>query len=463
MDVERTYRRRKHCEDAFTDRAKLDKSTVLQKAQIQRATTQEHLDVKNRMRADKAKREQRWTKKTAGSPFGVDLWDEDSKLYNAHTMCNATKTSRQKATANAMMQDQSNRCTTAMNEIDTLGNLRKEKKQLQLDQRELKARLDLDKVEKRCAAAQLKVDILADEHQEMLAGKGHLDRAHSDFFTEPRLSAAERERLREKLYQWEPQELIFRGTSSWSSAGQLDPNQPTDTAGTNTTSGTSGGKSTTGTVSTLMTLVGLDFDKVSNSSDVQATVVTSIKEGFVANMPGYTAADLTVVLSKGSVVANVTITPKTGSDGTSLKTLMTHSKAATEASVLTKVKAIPSGTLSSILQSGKSTADLTATCTAPVEKKGTQMCGASGDQLPQDLKESEPPAEMPDFTDAGESVESPAERASTKDEEPAESELSVGNQSPLVKAESESRRDSELSVGNQPPLGKTETELSLWQ
>lgn len=423
MDVERTYRRRKHCDDAFRDRAKLDKSTLSQKVQIQKASVQEHLDVKNRMKTDKTQREQRWTKKTAGSPFGVDLWQEDSKLYSAHTMCNASKTSRQKTTANAMMQDQTNRCQAAMNEIDTLGNLRKEKKQLQLDQRELKARLDLDKVEKRCAAAQLKADTIAEEHQEMLAGKGHLDRAHSDFFTEPRLSAAERERLREKSYQWEPQEVVFRGTSSWSSAGQLATHQSADTTGTGTTSGTNGGKSTTGTVSTLMTLVGLDFDKVSNSPDVQAAVVTSIKEGFLSNMPGYTAADLTVVLSRGSVIANVTITPKTGSDGTSLKTLMTSSKAATEALVLTKVKAIPSSTLSSILESGKSTADLTATCTAPVE-------------------ESEPLAEMPDFTDAGESVESPAERASTKDDEPAESEL---------------------SVGNQPPLGKAESELSLWQ
>lgn len=291
MDVERTYRRRKHCEDAFKDRDKLDKTTVLQKAQIQKAMTQEHLDVKNRMKIDKAKREQRWTKKTASSPFGVDLWDEDLKLYNAHTMNNANKTSRQRTTAKAMLQDQSNRRETAVNEIDTLGNLRKEKKQLQLDQRELKARLDLDKVEKRCAAAQLKADTIADEHQEMLAGKGHLDRAHSDFFTEPRLSAAEREQLREKAYQWEPQEVVFRGTSSWSLAGQFEASQPAD----------------------------------------------------------------------------------------------------------------------------------------------------SGDLLPPDmvLKESEPPAEMPDFTDAGESVESPAERASTKDEEPAESELSVGNQLPFVKAESE--------------------------
>jgi len=142
-----------------------------------------------------------------------------------------------------------------------------------------------------------------------------------------------------------------------------DPRNQTIMATLTTTIATLSGL--TSGVSTVVTLIGLDFDKVAANATVKATLVTSIENAFLASMTGYTKDDFNVVLTKGSVKATVTITPKDGSDTAALKNLMTSKKAATESAVLTKVKAMPA--VSSILENGRSISDVVASSSAPMQ------------------------------------------------------------------------------------------------
>jgi len=143
-----------------------------------------------RSQADKAKREQRWTEKlpTANHPFGADEWAEDERIYNELQDSNAISALKARIIEKAETADHQKRREKALAEVDVLNLLRREKKKLQEDQKELKARLGLDQVDKRCKEAQHKTDMKAEALQDKVAGLGLLDRAHSDFFTEGRLS-----------------------------------------------------------------------------------------------------------------------------------------------------------------------------------------------------------------------------------------------------------------------------------
>lgn len=190
-DIERTIRRKKHCELASQERARLEQVWKAQREKLENSRKQEELDSMRRKQTDRAKREERWTRKTAAHPFAKDLWEEDVQIYDLNRVNDAKHRERQRLAGSAVVQDQTRRRQAKVADVDQLDILRKEKKKLQEDQKELKARLDLDKVDRRCAAAKLKADMVLDAHQEMLANKGHLDRSHSDFFTDLRRTPSE--------------------------------------------------------------------------------------------------------------------------------------------------------------------------------------------------------------------------------------------------------------------------------
>lgn len=166
-----------------------------------------------------------------GTPFGVDLWQEDAQIYDNHRTTDARIRRGERRTANTAAQDQAKRRMDKVTEVDVLGNLRKERKRLQEDQRELKARLDLDKVDRRCAAAQSKADARLEAHQLKLAEKGHLDRMASDVFTQERLNPRERlERIElersgklklAKTDTWRPKRNLLFGSGTLSQQGSI--------------------------------------------------------------------------------------------------------------------------------------------------------------------------------------------------------------------------------------------------
>lgn len=200
-DVERRQRQQKHCELAQQERENLEGKWKKKREQLEKQRKQEKYQAWKRMQMDKVKREDRWTQKTEAHPFHNDLWAEDEELYKQNRVSDNQTAARERATLKAGLQDQADRRTEKLGQIDQLDILRKEKKKLQGDQKELKARLDLDKVDKRCANAKYKADMKMDAHQCKLADMGHLDRSHSDFFTEPRLNSEQidRKRQRQKL------------------------------------------------------------------------------------------------------------------------------------------------------------------------------------------------------------------------------------------------------------------------
>jgi len=111
----------------------------------------------------------------------------------------------------------------------------------------------------------------------------------------------------------------------------------------------------------VFTMKGLSFTKVTQDATKKSALIDTIKAGALENLPaGYTAADLEVVLSAGSVVAEVIITPTAGSNHTELAAgLEAHGEEST--SVITRVKQMPF--VENLLESGKTLNDLTVTHT----------------------------------------------------------------------------------------------------
>jgi hypothetical protein len=131
-----------------------------------------------------------------------------------------------------------------------------------------------------------------------------------------------------------------------------------------------GGISVRGTplskVSTMVKIQGLDFDKVNSNEEIKANLIGKIKAEFLKKLKGYTADDLTVTLSAGSVQATVAVTPMPGSSSTLLESAMKTEKDAIATAVLAEVKAMPTDTLSTILQSDTTAEQLAVTADAPV-------------------------------------------------------------------------------------------------
>merc|ERR1711939_959548 len=101
-----------------------------------------------------------------------------------------------------------------------------------------------------------------------------------------------------------------------------------------------------------------------NDTVAKAQLKTDIKTAVLANLTGYTADDITVTFSKGSVKATVEITPKAGSDAVTLKASVATSKSTMQSAVLQKVKDLPN--VSNFLESNMTVADLTITASDPV-------------------------------------------------------------------------------------------------
>lgn len=214
QDIARQQRQTKHCEMALKEHERLEVKWKQQRDNLEKARKQEKVETWKRMQADKAKREARWTQKMEGHAFHTDLWAEDEQLWDLNQVVDAKARTRERSAEKAALKDQADRRKAKVGEVDQLDILRKEKKKLQEDQKELKARLDLDKVDKRCAAAKYKADMKWDAHQTKLADMGHLDRSHSDFFTDARLNSSQIDQKRQR------QVTQQRSMRSLSSSGQ---------------------------------------------------------------------------------------------------------------------------------------------------------------------------------------------------------------------------------------------------
>jgi len=116
----------------------------------------------------------------------------------------------------------------------------------------------------------------------------------------------------------------------------------------------------------MVTIKNLDYDKVIANVTTVTKMKTDIKLAFLESLPtGYTEAHLTVTLSKGSVKAQVVITPLQGSDTAALRSIVQSEKAAVERAVITKVKAIPN--VAQLIEAGKTLKDLSVFASDVVE------------------------------------------------------------------------------------------------
>jgi len=127
------------------------------------------------------------------------------------------------------------------------------------------------------------------------------------------------------------------------------------------------------------TVSNVDFTKLTD--EMKTSMKAAVTQGVVESLGGhYTSDEIAVVLKAGSVVAEVTVTPK-GETATALqaKASGTTMKAALETAVLAKVVAVPN--LETALTSG-TLADVVATDTtvpSGTDTTGTGTTGTTGD------------------------------------------------------------------------------------
>jgi hypothetical protein len=114
-------------------------------------------------------------------------------------------------------------------------------------------------------------------------------------------------------------------------------------------------------ITAIVTIKHLDFTKVMANAAVKNKLIADVKTVFLeklnVNQKGYTAADLAVTLSQGSVKANVVITPKAGDEAAST-TIVKEQQASIATATVAKVKLIAG--VEDTLETGKKLDDLTA-------------------------------------------------------------------------------------------------------
>lgn len=153
----------------------------------------DRIETIKRLQSADRKRIQSWTDKTQGSPLAADLWKEDLELYEAHQKNNALMKHRHEQLDAKIMGNRARKLAKACAEVDELDMLRKERKKLVESEKELKARMDLEKVNKRLAFASKQQDEFKEHLENNLRKRGTLMRAHSDFFTDELVDGEEKQ------------------------------------------------------------------------------------------------------------------------------------------------------------------------------------------------------------------------------------------------------------------------------
>jgi hypothetical protein len=113
-------------------------------------------------------------------------------------------------------------------------------------------------------------------------------------------------------------------------------------------------------ITAVITLKGLDFDKVSKSDVVVSKLKASIKAIFLKSLGDNAVQDLLVTLSKGSVKAQVDITPKPDASLAGLTSAVTARKDVMATAILKQAKDMPEVKDGSMLETGKKLNDLAA-------------------------------------------------------------------------------------------------------
>lgn len=113
-------------------------------------------------------------------------------------------------------------------------------------------------------------------------------------------------------------------------------------------------------VKMVFTLDALDFAKVTNDTIVKNDLIAGVRKPVLKALgDGYIANDIGVVLKAGSVMAEVTVAPRVGTNAADLVAVLVTRKAMLESSV--KDEVVATANIDKMLASGKTKADIAAT------------------------------------------------------------------------------------------------------
>merc|ERR1712060_5159 len=119
--------------------------------------------------------------KTQASPFKVDQWEEDEKIYHAVNRRKQAERLREKREAKQKVEADNIVIITGLAEHDELEALRREKRILMDDQKKLEAQIGLEKVNRRIAS----VKRMQDNFRQQLESRPQLQGMCSDYCTMP--------------------------------------------------------------------------------------------------------------------------------------------------------------------------------------------------------------------------------------------------------------------------------------
>jgi hypothetical protein len=118
-------------------------------------------------------------------------------------------------------------------------------------------------------------------------------------------------------------------------------------------------------VKVTYTVSNLDFNVVENNAELKSSITDAVKDAVLSGLTGYTRDDIDVVLSAGSIKAEVSITPKAGSTADELQTTVSASQDTMKTSVTTMITQV-SG-VEQALDTGMSLSDVSTTSVVVID------------------------------------------------------------------------------------------------
>jgi len=188
--------------DKLTERERVRGVKIFAQRKIMRegmthARKAETSQAKENFRIDHEIRVERWTGRTQGSPLETDQWHNDELIYAAAQVRDQAAVVQRKNAAKYKSQSQNAVIYAGLAEKDELGRLRKERRALEHQQKELKALQDLEKVNVKVK----NVEVMKQKFQAEMNARPQLQRFCSDYYTMPILD--KEERAKETLKQLE--------------------------------------------------------------------------------------------------------------------------------------------------------------------------------------------------------------------------------------------------------------------
>mmetsp|Transcript_126094 Transcript_126094/g.392549 ORF Transcript_126094/g.392549 Transcript_126094/m.392549 type:complete len:194 (-) Transcript_126094:66-647(-) len=146
----RLMRRLEHNARAREKACKLEGSLSVTTGIAKEQNRRERSDFVRTMQSTHKERVERWTRKTEGSPLDADLWAEDQKVFLINKSRDRSEMWEKKRAEKLQREAHQAITLRTLAEVDELELLRREKRQLVENEKQLRALKDVERTNGRC-------------------------------------------------------------------------------------------------------------------------------------------------------------------------------------------------------------------------------------------------------------------------------------------------------------------------